>query len=208
MLKTLKILIISFSLVFTANLQAETTETLKVDVRIIAATNKDLERAMDEGKFRQDLYYRLNVIPIEVPPLRERKDDIKYLIYYFMEKFNKIYGKNIAEIDPKAMSLMENYQYPGNIRELENLIERIIVLDKKGTIKTSDLPAYIRAAEMEEVDEDVDLDKGLSYLVENYERKLIVNALEKNGFNKFQTAKQLQMNRSTFLSKLKKYGIQ
>ena len=184
------------------------TETLKVDVRIIAATNKDLERAMDEGKFRQDLYYRLNVIPIEVPPLRERKDDIKYLIYYFMEKFNKIYGKNIAEIDPKAMSLMENYQYPGNIRELENLIERIIVLDKKGTIKTSDLPAYIRAAEMEEVDEDVDLDKGLSYLVENYERKLIVNALEKNGFNKFQTAKQLQMNRSTFLSKLKKYGIQ
>ena len=184
------------------------TETLKVDVRIIAATNKDLERAMDEGKFRQDLYYRLNVIPIEVPPLRERKDDIKYLIYYFMEKFNKIYGKNIAEIDPKAMSLMENYQYPGNIRELENLIERIIVLDKKGNIKTSDLPAYIRAAEVEEVDEDVDLDKGLSYLVENYERKLIVNALEKNGFNKFQTAKQLQMNRSTFLSKLKKYGIQ
>ncbi|HEM49578.1 MAG TPA: sigma-54-dependent Fis family transcriptional regulator [Caldithrix sp.] len=184
------------------------TETLKVDVRIIAATNKDLERAMDEGKFRQDLYYRLNVIPIEVPPLRERKDDIKYLIYYFMEKFNKIYGKNISEIDPKAMTLMENYQYPGNIRELENLIERIVVLDKRGSIKTPNLPAYIRAAEPEEVDEDVDLEKGLSYLVENYERKIIINALEKNGFNKFQTAKQLQMNRSTFLSKLKKYGIQ
>ena len=184
------------------------TETLKVDVRIIAATNKDLEKAMEEGKFRQDLYYRLNVIPIEVPPLRERKEDIKYLVYYFMEKFNKIYGKNITEIDPKAMILMENYQYPGNIRELENLIERIIVLDKKGSIKTSDLPAYIRAAEMEEIGEDFDLEKGLSYLVENYERKLIVNALEKNGFNKFQTAKQLQMNRSTFLSKLKKYGIQ
>ncbi|MBN1408732.1 MAG: sigma-54-dependent Fis family transcriptional regulator [Calditrichaceae bacterium] len=184
------------------------TETLKVDVRIIAATNKDLERAMDEGKFRQDLYYRLNVIPIEVPPLRERKDDIKYLIYYFMEKFNKIYGKNISEIDPKAMTLMENYQYPGNIRELENLIERIVVLDKRGSIKTPNLPAYIRAAEPEEVDEDVDLEKGLSYLVENYERKIIINALEKNGFNKFQTARQLQMNRSTFLSKLKKYGIQ
>ena len=184
------------------------TETLKVDVRIITATNKDLEKAMDEGKFRQDLYYRLNVIPIEVPPLKDRKDDIKYLIYYFIEKFNKIYGKNIAEIDPKAMNLMENYHYPGNIRELENLIERIIVLDKKGNIKTSDLPAYIRAAETEEVHEDVDLNKGLSFLVENYERKLIVNALEINGFNKFQTAKQLQMNRSTFLSKLKKYGIQ
>lgn len=184
------------------------TETLKVDVRIIAATNKDLEKAMEEGKFRQDLYYRLNVIPIEVPPLRERKEDIKYLVYYFMEKFNKIYGKNITEIDSKAMTLMENYQYPGNIRELENLIERIIVLDKKGSIKTSDLPAYIRAAETEEISEDFDLEKGLSYLVENYEKKLIVNALEKNEFNKFQTAKQLQMNRSTFLSKLKKYGIQ
>lgn len=184
------------------------TETLKVDVRIIAATNKDLEKAMEEGKFRQDLYYRLNVIPIEVPPLRERKEDIKYLVYYFMEKFNKIYGKNITEIDPKAMALMENYQYPGNIRELENLIERIIVLDKKGSIKTSDLPAYIRAAETEEINEDFDLEKGLNYLVENYERKLIVNALERNEFNKFQTAKQLQMNRSTFLSKLKKYGIQ
>ncbi len=184
------------------------TETLKVDVRIIAATNKDLEKAMEEGKFRQDLYYRLNVIPIEVPPLRERKEDIKYLVYFFMEKFNKIYGKNITEIDPKAMTLMENYQYPGNIRELENLIERIIVLDKKGTIKTSDLPAYIRAAETEEINEDFDLEKGLNYLVENYERKLIVDALERNGFNKFQTAKQLQMNRSTFLSKLKKYGIQ
>ena len=184
------------------------TETLKVDVRIIAATNKNLEKAMEEDKFRQDLYYRLNVIPIEVPPLKERKDDIKYLIYYFMEKFNKVYGKNITEIDPKAFAMMENYQYPGNIRELENLIERIIVLDKKGMIKASDLPAYIRTAECDEVGENVNLDKGLNFLVENYERKLIVNALEKNSFNKFQTAKQLQMNRSTFLSKLKKYGIQ
>ena len=184
------------------------TETLKVDVRIITATNKDLEKAMEEGKFRQDLYYRLNVIPIEVPPLRDRKEDIKYLIYYFMEKFNKVYGKNISEIDPKALYLMENYQYPGNIRELENLIEHIIVLDKKGMIKASELPAYIRAAESEEMSDDIDLDKGLNFLVENYERKLIVNALEKNSFNKFQTAKQLQMNRSTFLSKLKKYGIQ
>ena len=184
------------------------TETLKVDVRIIAATNKDLEKAMEEGKFRQDLYYRLNVIPIEVPPLKERKEDIQYLIYHFIEKFNKIYGKNINEVDPKALNLMENYQYPGNIRELENLIERIVVLDKKDVIKASDLPAYIRTAEDDDIGDDVDLDKGLNFLVESYERKLIVSALEKNNFNKFQTAKQLQINRSTFLSKLKKYGIQ
>jgi len=183
------------------------TETIKVDVRIIAATNKELEKAMEEGKFRQDLYYRLSVIPIEVPPLRERKEDIKYLIYHFIEKFNKVYGKDIKDIDPKAMKLMENYSYQGNIRELENLVERIIVLDKKGIIKSADLPAYIRNATTEILEGDVDLERGLNTLVDEYERKIISNALEKNNFNKFQTAKQLNMNRSTFMSKLKKYGI-
>jgi two-component system response regulator AtoC len=183
------------------------TETIKVDVRIIAATNKDLEKAMEEDKFRQDLYYRLNVIPIEVPPLRERGEDIKYLIYHFMEKFNKVYGKNIKDIEPKALTLMEGYSYPGNIRELENLIERIIVLDKKGMIRVNDLPAYIRNVETHELEEDIDLDRGLNSLVEDYEKKLIISALEKNNNNKVQTAKQLDMNRSTFMSKIKKYDI-
>lgn len=183
------------------------TETIKVDVRIIAATNKDLEKAMEEGKFRQDLYYRLNVIPIEVPPLRERKDDIKYLIYHFIEKFNKVYGKEIKDIETKALKLMESYPYPGNIRELENLIERIMVLDKKGVIKVSDLPAYIRNVETMTPEQELDLNRGLTSLVDDYERKIIASALEKNNFNKFQTAKQLRMNRSTFMSKLKKFGI-
>ena len=185
------------------------TETLKVDVRIIAATNKDLEKAMEDGSFRQDLYYRLNVIPIEVPPLRERSEDIKYLVYHFIEKFNKIYGKNIRDIEPQALSVLEKYTFPGNIRELENLIERIIVLDKTGMIRLSDLPSHIRQNNKPNVrnGENADLSQGLNKLVEDYERTLILKALDQNHYNKFQTAKMLNMNRSTFMSKLKKYNI-
>jgi len=185
------------------------TETIKVDVRIIAATNKDLEKAMEEGSFRQDLYYRLNVIPIEVPPLRERAEDIKYLIYHFIEKFNKIYGKNIRDIEPQALSVLEKYPFPGNIRELENLIERIIVLDKTGMIRLNDLPPYVRQNNKTSVGngENADLSQGLNKLVEDYERNLILKALDQNNYNKFQTAKMLNMNRSTFMSKLKKYNI-
>ncbi len=183
------------------------TETIKVDVRIIAATNKDLKKAIKEGTFRQDLFYRLNVIPITVPPLRERKDDIKYLVNHFIEKFNRVYGKTIQEVEPKAMELIEEYDYPGNIRELENLIERIVVLDKKGKITAEDLPSYIRQNEEEDYPSEVDFDEGLSNIVDSYERNLIIKALEQNKYNKFQTAKMLKMNRSTFMSKLKKYGI-
>ncbi|MGD9488514.1 MAG: sigma-54-dependent transcriptional regulator [Calditrichaceae bacterium] len=181
------------------------TETIKVDVRIVAATNKNLEKAMEEGTFRHDLYYRLNVIPIEVPPLKERREDIKYLIYHFMEKFNKIYGKKIRDIDPKVLKLLENYDYPGNIRELENLIERIVVLNKSNMLKMDDLPPYITELQKDVVQHD--LNGGLSNLVDDFERSMILDALEKNNFNKFQTAKMLKINRSTFMSKLKKYNI-
>ncbi|APF17428.1 sigma-54-dependent transcriptional regulator [Caldithrix abyssi] len=183
------------------------TETIKVDVRIIAATNKDLKKAMQEGTFRQDLYYRLNVIPIRVPPLRERREDIKYLTYHFIEKFNKIYGKNVMDIEPEAMDILEKYDYPGNIRELENLIERIIVLNKKNIITVKDLPENIRNYVGEFNTEKIDFSRGFNQLVEDYEKNLIIKALEQNKFNKVQTAKMLKMNRSTLISKLKKYQI-
>ncbi len=182
------------------------TETIKVDVRILAATNKNLEEAMEKGTFRNDLYYRLNVIPIVVPPLRERSDDIQYLVYHFIEKFNKIYGKNIRDIDPKAMQILKSYDYPGNIRELENLIERLVVLNKNSTgeIIPSDLPPILPSADYSNGD---DISNGLVKVVENFEKKLILQALSENGNNKVQTAKILQVNRSTFMSKLKKYNI-
>lgn len=181
------------------------TETIKVDVRIIAATNKNLEEAMDKGEFRQDLFYRLNVIPVLVPPLRERREDVKYLVHHFIEKFNKIYGKNIREISPKVMSVLKNYDYPGNIRELENLIERIVVLNKSNIIEITDLPPVMLAGN--DFSTDADMENGLVAAVEAYEKKLILEALERNAFNKVQTAKELFINRSTFMSKLKKYDI-
>lgn len=185
------------------------TETIKVDVRIIAASNKDLKKAIEEGTFRHDLYYRLNVIPIVVPPLRERREDIKYLVNHFIDKFNRVYGKSISDIEPRAMKLMESYAYPGNIRELENLIERIVVLDKSGKITVSDLPENVRGNALPSagMTEAVEFDEGLGTLVDGYEKSLIIQALEKNNYNKFQTAKMLRMNRSTFMSKLKKYDI-
>jgi len=182
------------------------TETLRVDVRIIAATNKNLEHAMDDGLFRQDLYYRLNVIPILVPPLRERKEDIKYLVYHFVEKFNKIYARQIETIEPKALELMENYSFPGNIRELENLIERILVLSKDTAISLKDLPDYILGS-TPKTDREMDLSQGLTNLTEDFEKMVILKALKENDYNKQQTAKILNINRTTFMSKLKKYDI-
>jgi two-component system response regulator AtoC len=182
------------------------TETIKVDVRILAATNKDLEKAMEEETFRQDLYYRLNVIPIEVPPLRERKEDIKYLIYHFIEKYNKIYGKNIQDIEAQALKILEGYRYPGNIRELENLIERIVVLSKTDTISAGDLPDYIRNVPRES--EEMELGTaGLTEMIDNYERRVIMEALKQNVYNKVRTAKLLQINRTTLMTKIKKYEL-
>jgi len=180
------------------------TETIKVDVRIITATNKNLEDAMEKGSFRSDLFYRLNVIPIQVPPLRERREDIPYLVNHFIEKFSKIYGKNIRDIDNRAMAMFKSYDYPGNIRELENMIERTVVLNKNGIIHPEDLPGDIKGSAEAGM---VELDKGLVHAVESFEKKIILDALEKNKNNKVQTAKELQVNRSTFMSKLKKYGI-
>ena len=182
------------------------TETLKVDVRIIAATNRDLGEAMREGHFRQDLFYRLNVIPIEVPPLRERKDDIPLLATHFLAKFNADFGKNIQAIDDDAMRRLQSYNWPGNIRELENLMERAVVLTKSDVLTTRDFPSFINQTEVV-ANMDIDLDQTLTDLVDGFERQIIMKALEENNFNKLRTAEKLKIHRSTFMSKLKKYGI-
>ncbi len=182
------------------------TETLKVDVRIIAATNRDLSEMMKKGEFRQDLYYRLNVIPLEVPPLRERRDDIPLLITHFLEKFNKQFSKKIDVIDDDAMECLQHYGWPGNIRELENLVERAIVLNKTGRITVKDFPHYV-VHQNDQPDIEVDTDKPLTDIVDNYEKQIILKALRENNFNKLRTAEKLGIHRSTFMSKLKKYDI-
>jgi len=181
------------------------TETLKVDVRIITATNMDLEEKIREGKFRQDLYYRLNVIPIHVPPLRERKDDIRLLVDHFMEKFEKLHRKKITKIEDEALEALETYDWPGNIRELENYMERAIVLNKTGIITKNDYPETIAKSQKAVV--AYNEAKGLSNAVEEYERHLILSELNHNKGNKAKTAQKFKISRSTFMSKLKKYEI-
>lgn len=181
------------------------TETIKVDVRIVAATNKNLEEEIKTNNFRQDLYYRLNVIPIHVPSLRERDDDIKLLVEHFLAKFNAIYNKNIGPIDDKIMKVLEEYEWPGNIRELENVIERSVVLNKTNKLALDDFPDKI--AKRQKTTVEFSEEDGLSQAVCEYERALILSELEKNRGNKFQTALKLKINRSTFMSKLKKYDI-
>lgn len=184
------------------------TDTIKVDVRVIAATNKNLEEAMRKGEFRQDLYYRLNVIPIFVPPLRERRDDIPLLVDYFIDRFSTLFNKTIRGISEEALQALINYDWPGNIRELENVIERAIVLIKNDIISTKDLPDYIQSVPRTMTTTAVNSENGsLQSMVEAYEKQLILDALERHNHNKLQTAKALGLHRSTFMSKLKKYGI-
>lgn len=182
------------------------TETKKVDVRILAATNRNLEEAMKSGNFRQDLYYRLNVIPLDVPPLRERKDDIPLLVAYFLEKFSADFKKRIEAVEDDAMQYLQSYDWPGNIRELENLMERAIVLNKNGILTVKDFPISVSNAESEE-EINIQVNNDLTEVVDNFERKIILKALRENNFNKLRTAEKLGIHRSTFMSKLKKYEI-
>lgn len=181
-------------------------ETKKVDVRILAATNRNLEEAMKSGNFRQDLYYRLNVIPLDVPPLKERKDDIPLLVAYFLEKFSADFKKKIEGVDDDAMQYLQTYDWPGNIRELENLMERAIVLNKSGFLTIRDFPISVSSAETEE-EINIQVSNDLTEVVDNFEKKIILKALRENNFNKLRTAEKLGIHRSTFMSKLKKYEI-
>jgi two-component system response regulator AtoC len=182
------------------------TETIKVDVRIIAATNRDLNNMMMKGEFRQDLYYRLNVIPLEVPPLRERKDDIPLLITHFLDKFVKQFKKKIESIDDDVMKCLQYYNWQGNIRELENLLERAVVLNKSGKLTLKDFPPYVVQQEGD-IQVDLDADGNLIDIVDSYEKQIILKALRENNYNKLRTAEKLGIHRSTFMSKLKKYEI-
>ncbi len=183
-------------------------KTIKVDVRIIAATNKNLMEAVKEGRFREDLYYRLNVVNINIPPLRERKDDIPGLAEHFLAKFSGETGKKMEGIEPAAMDILARYDWPGNVRELENIIERAVVLEKGETVTTSSLPLTLRH-EAEDTDV-VKLPEGggtLTDVLEELERQLIVKALKDNGGSQTAAAAALGLKRSTLRYKLEKYGL-
>jgi transcriptional regulator with PAS, ATPase and Fis domain len=175
-----------------------------VDVRIIAATNRDLEKAVREGSFREDLYYRLNVISIHVPPLRERKEDIPLLVDHFIDRFNMESGKRVEGISEEALEALMEYDWPGNVRELENVIERAVIINKGGIILPGDLPPHLlkrqphlRAASVHQS----------QMTLQEVERAHILNTLEENDWNIQRTAKVLGIDRSTLYAKIKRYGL-
>jgi len=183
------------------------TRTLEIDVRIIAATNKNLINAVNRGSFRQDLYYRLNVIPIKVPPLRHRKSDIPLLIDFFFKRIDLRKRNGINGFSSKAEDALVAYDWPGNVRELENMVERMSILANGDKIELEDVPDSIKGkgAKIESIEVTIPKD-GIVFdqAVEEYERKLILEALNETNWVKTKAAKLLNINRTTLIEKMKK----
>lgn len=187
-------------------------KTFASNVRVIAATNVHLENAVRDGRFREDLYYRLNVIPIHIPALRERKMDIALLFHYFMELFNEGKKEKLSGVTPEAMHTLSYYGWPGNIRELENLVERLAILKGGGIVDVSDLPDKYRGIESaNSAQANLNFStEGMDFnsAVDAFENALIIRALEKTGWNRNQAAMLLKLNRTTLVEKIKKKGLQ
>ncbi|MBW3542213.1 MAG: sigma-54 dependent transcriptional regulator, partial [Planctomycetes bacterium] len=184
------------------------SKTHKVDVRLILATNADLEELVRKGTFRQDLYYRINVVTLTQPSLRERIGDIPLLVEHYLAEFNRQTGKNISGFDDAAMRLLQRYSWPGNVRELLNVIERAVVLSRGEVVTPADLPDAIR-------DEDAlppylaaTGSGSLKAAMAVPERQIILDALDANGWNRQDTARTLGINRTTLYKKMKRFGIE
>jgi two-component system NtrC family response regulator len=183
------------------------TEPINIDVRIIAATNQNLEKKIKEGAFREDLYYRLNIIPVHIPPLRERREDIMPLVEFFIEKYSEENNKPKFEISREAADLLLKYNYPGNVRELENIIERGVVLARGNIITKADLPMNVRGFKTEELIGSSAVSQSLIEHVENLEKRLIYDALSNSGGNQTKAGKLLGITERNLRYKIKKYGI-
>lgn len=187
------------------------TKTIHVDVRIIAATNKNLTTAINNEKFREDLYYRLNVIPIKVPNLNRRKSDIPLLINHFLKKFQKAKNQKITGFSPEALDAMIAFEWRGNVREVENVIERLTILCDNPIVAFDDLPENIQESHLSiQPAEEVILDKELNLqdAVRDYEKRIILEALEKSNWIKSKAAKLLNINRTTLVAKIKTQNLE
>ncbi len=187
------------------------TEDIRVDVRIISATNKDLEEAVREKRFREDLFYRLNVIQIKLPPLRERKEDIPLLAHHFLKKYSEELGKSITRISPEALQFLMNYDFPGNVRELQNIIERAVALETGSELSLQNLSSYLENQlpakrspfEIELPEEGIDLEK----VVADLEKMLLLKALDRAKGVKKKAAELLNINFRSMRYRLEKYGL-
>ncbi|MBV8115256.1 MAG: sigma-54-dependent Fis family transcriptional regulator [Silvibacterium sp.] len=193
-------------------------ESIRVDVRIIAATNADLRKLVDEGKFREDLFYRLNVINLNLPPLRERKDDIPLLVDYFFtrycrenEKFLNSEGRSVLAFEPEAMQILIEHSWPGNVRELENVVERAVVLTTSTSVPAHVLPDHLQTASGMRISRDnngmLASDASLFEIVADFERRKIIEALEAAGYSQTEAAEALRIPLSTLNQKIKRLNI-
>ncbi len=186
-------------------------KTIRVDVRIIAATHRDLSDEVQKGNFREDLYYRLYVIPLMLPSLRDRRSDIPILISHFMEQSNQKNDRSVTEITEEALAMMMSYSWPGNVRELKNMIERLVVLKGAGKITPQDLPLELKSSHKFESSTTIEIsDEGicLNSAVTEFEKALILQSLEKTKWVKNKAAKLLHLNRTTLVEKIKRHHLQ
>jgi DNA-binding NtrC family response regulator len=173
-------------------------ETLEVDVRVLAATNRDLRKEVEAGRFRDDLYYRLNVITFQLPPLRDRKEDIPLLCNHFFEKYNLKENKDIKSFSPDAMQVLMDYEWPGNVRQLENAVSHAVILTQGQFIERMHLPQFLKQSVLE---------PSSTCLAEN-ERRLILDVLQKSDWNKREAARRLKISRPTLYSKIRRHRIE
>ena len=193
------------------------TETSRVDLRVIAATNQDLEQKVSEGGFRKDLYFRLNVISLPVPPLRERPEDILPLVHAFLRKYNAVFGLEVQDISEEALDILQDYAWPGNVRELENAVERAMNFTGARIIEAEDLPPHLRQRKGGEAAAESSAAgpaAGPGSVLQDYrsqqealERETILRTLQKAGGNKSKAARLLGMSRSWFYEKLHRHGL-
>ncbi len=179
-----------------------TSQSVTVDVRIVASTNRDLPREVEEGRFRQDLYYRLNVVPIQLPPLSERRDDIPLLVEHFVEKYKRQMRKNIQGVKKEVMLLLMQHEWKGEIRELENIIERAVIFCKEDLISLEDLPEFLHA-ESKAQENGTSLEGAMN----EFERQYILSVLRRHHFEKEQTAQELKISLPTLYRRIKDLGI-
>ncbi|MFH1216428.1 MAG: sigma-54 dependent transcriptional regulator [Pseudomonadota bacterium] len=177
------------------------TRPIDLDIRIIAATNKNLQEAVKKGEFREDLYFRLNVVGLHLPRLADRSDDIPLLIFYFIDKFNVAFNKRVKSVSPQVMEILSSYQYPGNVRELENIIQRAVALTDSDQVRLRDLPSNLRQSAA------VEGDTGQLLPLEDVERQHIAAVLEKTNYNKNLASLILNLPRTTLWRRMKKYHL-
>ena len=180
------------------------SKTVQVDVRLVAATNRNLRKLVSEGKFREDLFYRLSVVAVDLPPLRERREDIPLLVKAFLDEFSRENNKQVRELTPEALNLLLAYDWPGNVRELRNALEQMVVLARAERLTVRDVPAQIRGS--------VDVTKisvvRVGMTVEEAERQLIKQALKETDGNRTKAAKKIGISRRTLHRKLKEYKLE